>query len=291
MHLYQKLLSLALLFLLSGCFASQGEVTVLQGDIDEVKTRTFRIEKDLAAIRSTTREDLEKQAAGVREETARLKKSNTDFQEGLQKELETFRKGTADLQATLDAAKVDMRVLTGKIDEMALQVKKPADDLTFLREDLDRRLAALDERLKKLEKESQDLEKKGAAKKEAESPDAVYQQGLKALKEGNPLQARDLMTKFIELFPSHELVPNVRYWIGEAYYSEKNYEQAILEFQQLIKDYPGKGKVPAAMLKQAMAFKELGDAKSARFVYGRLLEEYPSAPEAKIAKDKLKELK
>jgi TolA-binding protein len=45
------------------------------------------------------------------------------------------------------------------------------------------------------------------------------------------------------------------------------------------------------MLKQAMAFKELGDVKSARYVLKKLIEDFPFAEEVKTAKEKLKEYK
>jgi tol-pal system protein YbgF len=99
------------------------------------------------------------------------------------------------------------------------------------------------------------------------------------------------LTKFIGLYPNHELAANAHYWLGETYYTEKTYDQAVLEFEKVIKNYPGKEKVPAAMLKQAMAFKGLGDVTSARYVLNKLLESYPHSEEAGLAKVKLKELK
>ena len=152
------------------------------------------------------------------------------------------------------------------------------------------RLTAIDERLKKLEKGFEETEKKAAAKEEMRSPEALYQQGLSNLKGGNPQQARELFTRFITAFPKHELTANALYWVGETYYSEKKYDQAILEFQEVIKNFPGKEKVPAAMLKQGMAFKELGDVKSARYLYKKLLEDFPASDEARVAKEKLKAL-
>ena len=87
------------------------------------------------------------------------------------------------------------------------------------------------------------------------------------------------------------MAANAHYWLGETYYNEKKYDQAVLEFQEVIKKFPGKEKVPAAMLKQGMAFKEMGDAKSARYLFKKLIEQFPTADETKIAKEKLKDLK
>ena len=84
---------------------------------------------------------------------------------------------------------------------------------------------------------------------------------------------------------------NAHYWIGETYYSEKNYEPAILSFQEVIKNYPTKEKVPAAMLKQSLAFKAINDIKSAKYVLKKLMDGYPKSDEAKKAKELLKEIK
>ena len=45
------------------------------------------------------------------------------------------------------------------------------------------------------------------------------------------------------------------------------------------------------MLKQAMAFNEINDAKSAKFVLKKLLEGFPKSEEAKKAKELLKVIK
>jgi len=260
---------------LSAC-ASRETVDNVQRDMDEMKTRMFKMEKDIGGMRSEAKEGIDK--------------TIKDFQN----EMDNLRKGGADLQATLDSAKVDMQVLTGKVDDVRLLAQKPAEDLALLKEDTDRRLTAMEERLLKLDKSFEELQKAVAEAKTREmeqSPDALYQRGLDTLKGGDPQKAREYFTKFIELFPKHELTANARYWLGETYYHEKKYDQAILEFQEVIKNYPGKEKVPAAMLKQAMAFKELGDTKSARYVYKKLIEDSPHTDEARIAKEKLKELK
>ena len=52
-----------------------------------------------------------------------------------------------------------------------------------------------------------------------------------------------------------------------------------------------KEKVVAAMLKQAMAFNEIKDPKSAKFVLKKLIEGFPKSDEAKKAKVMLKEIK
>ena len=265
----------AALLVLAGC-ATKSDLSSLQDDLDEMKTRTLRIDKEMAGVHEEVREGLEKNL------------------KGFQKDIDSLRKTTADMQANLDGTKVDMQVLSGRVDELAQQSMKPADELALIKEDTTRRQTTVDGRLDKLEKGLSDLQKQLAdlVNRESEkTPDAIYQRGIDAFKAGDLPKAREQFSRFIELFPNHELTANAHYWLGETYYSDKVYDQAILEFEKVIKNFPTKGKVPAALLKQGMAFKELGDTKSARFVFKKLIENYPLSDEVKLAKEKLRELK
>jgi len=275
MRISRKGLTVLSLLVLTGC-ASQGDVEVMQHDVDELKSRYFNLEKDFGVLKNETREGVDK--------------SLKDYQI----EIESLRKGTADLQASLESAKVDMQVMAGKVDDANLQAKKPSEDISLLKEDLERRLTALEGKIANLEKNSDEQQKKmteSSAKQAELSPEALYQQGLDLVKGGDTQKGREILTRFVEKNPNHELAANAHYWIGESHYTEKSYDLAILEFEKVIKNYPGKEKAPAAMLKQAMAFKALGDVKSAKYVFGKLIESFPRSVEAVTARSKLKDLK
>jgi tol-pal system protein YbgF len=274
------LTSLAMLTLV-GC-ASQGDLESVRRDADEMKGRIFTLDKGLSEVRGEVKEGVEKSLAGYRQTLVALQRDV----EAYQKEMAAIRKGGADVQATLDSARVDMQLLTGKVDDVRILAQKPADDIALLKEDTSKRLAALDERLSRLEKGLAEQQKK--ATELQQTPEALYQQGFETMKAADVAKARELFSKFLELYPKHKLAANAHYWLGETYYSEKNFEQAILEFQEVIKNFPEKEKVPAAMLKQGMAFKEMGDSKSSVYILKKLVEEYPKSEEAKVAKEKLR---
>jgi tol-pal system protein YbgF len=264
-----------------GC-ASQADLESVRRDSDEMKSRLFALDKGLGEVRGEVKEGVEKSLSGYRERLDVLQKEV----EGYQKDMASIRKGGADLQATLDSARVDMQLLTGKVDDLRIQAQKPADDLALLKDDTGKRLALIEERLTKLEQGIAEQQKKSAELQQ--TPEALYQQGLDAMKAGEPGKARELFSKFLDQYPKHKLAANAHYWLGETYYSQKNFEQAILEFQEVIKNFPEKDKVPAAMLKQGMAFKEMGDSKSSLYIYKKLTEEFPKSEEAKIAREKLR---
>ncbi len=268
-HCYPYLL---LTFIILGGCASTGSVEAVRRDVDETKTRIYTLEKEL----STAREG--------------EKTFKADFA--------ALRKTDADLQANLDSFKSDLQVFVGKLDDQGVAVKKPAEELARYREDSDRRIVALEDRIVKLQVALDELNKRmkegtlgGSTTSGETASDSLYLKGLETFKTGDMPGARNQLTQFIEKNQNHELIPNARYWIGETYYGEKNYEQAILEFQEVIKLYPKKEKAPAAMLKQALSFKALKDLKSTQYLLKRLTTDYPKSEEAKKAKVLLKQLK
>lgn len=274
---YLNTLLFLLVLCLTGC-ASQGSLDNVRNDVDSLKTRLFAMERDVA----TLREESQTSVGAI--------------EKGFKSDVAAVRKMSADIQATIDSTKNEMLDLSGKLDDTNISVKKPAEDLARYREDADKRIIALEERILKQQGQLDSFSKKIAElsklkKEEAGPADSLYLKGLDSLKAGDVVTARDQFTRFLDQNPKHELAANANYWIGETYYSEKNYESAILSYQEVIKSFPGKEKVVAAMFKQATAFNAIKDTKSARFVLKKLIEGFPKSEEAKKAKVMLKEIK
>ncbi len=222
-----------LLFLaLSGC-ATQGSLDATRNDVDTLKTRIISLERELGGTRE---ESVERLGA---------------FEKSNQADVAAVRKLLADFQARSQSTREELNTLNARMDEMRQ-----------FREDADKSIISLQDSIAKLQAANDTLSKQiaGLAQQENEfvvsSPEALYNKGLKTYKSGDMPSSRKLFRKFIELYPHHVLASNALYWIGESYYSEKNYDQAILSFQDMIKKYPRNEKTPAAMLEQAMAFKE-----------------------------------
>lgn len=102
--------------------------------------------------------------------------------------------------------------------------------------------------------------------------------------------ARQQFQGFMRQYPQSSMADSALYWIGECYYSEKQYQNSIETFQQVLNRYPSGNKTPNAMLKQAAAFQQIGDRTAARILYERLIDQFPKSPQAQIAKQKLKQM-
>ncbi len=122
-------------------------------------------------------------------------------------------------------------------------------------------------------------------------PAAEYNEALRIFNEGKIFpKARLLFNRFISRNPIHELADDAQYWIGESYFEEKNFERAILAFNKVQVDYANGDKAPDALLKEALAFLNLGDKASARELMGRVVQKYPDSAAAAKATERLKSL-
>lgn len=97
--------------------------------------------------------------------------------------------------------------------------------------------------------------------------------------------------RFLKDFPSTSLAPNAHYWMGESYFSQKDYPHAAQAFQKVVNDHPRSEKVPSALFKMGVVTAEAGDLPKARGYLRRVIEDYSTSDEAKLAKNKLAEIR
>ena len=87
-----------------------------------------------------------------------------------------------------------------------------------------------------------------------------------------------------------DLASNAQYWLGEVSYAQKNYEQAVQEFDKVISNYPKSFKLATAHLKKGMALIELGQKNSGVRELREVVKRYPGTEEERRARAKLKDM-
>ncbi|HEX3034202.1 MAG TPA: tol-pal system protein YbgF [Thermodesulfobacteriota bacterium] len=122
------------------------------------------------------------------------------------------------------------------------------------------------------------------------SSPSLYTQGYTNLSQGNYKEARGQFKSFISENPNSPEAVDALYWIAESYYREGKFEEAILELQRFIDTYPQDAKVPLAFLKQGLSLINIGRKEEAKLFLQTLIDKFPESEEAKIAREKLKEL-
>ncbi len=76
--------------------------------------------------------------------------------------------------------------------------------------------------------------------------------------------------------PDSKMADDAQYWIGESHYVQRDYNRAILEFNDVL-SYRRGDRIAAALLRQAQAFHAIGDKTDARLILQKLVSDYPSA--------------
>ena len=116
----------------------------------------------------------------------------------------------------------------------------------------------------------------------------LYEKAYSSYQQGDFKNARKLFEEYIEKFPKGKWIGQAYFWIGESYFKEKKYEEAILSYQKLIELRGWHPLKPTAMFKQAQAFKALGDIEAYKILLKKVINQYPNSKEAEKAKKLLK---
>jgi tol-pal system protein YbgF len=122
------------------------------------------------------------------------------------------------------------------------------------------------------------------------SPQEVYAMARSDYLKGNFQLAIEGFGMYQEHFSNSPLVDNALYWIGECYFSQEKYEEAIARFDDLILSYPAGDKIAAAYLKKGISLSRLERTDEALAVLKLMVSKFPLEEEANIAQQKIHEL-
>jgi tol-pal system protein YbgF len=118
------------------------------------------------------------------------------------------------------------------------------------------------------------------------NPEEEYNAALATFRSREHGQAVLDFIDFIAKYPKHTLAGNAQYWIGEAYWAQRDYRQALVEFDK-VSEY-GPAKAPDALVKIGLCHVRLRDVPRAQQAWQRVLREYPKSEAAILAQSLLR---
>ncbi len=124
----------------------------------------------------------------------------------------------------------------------------------------------------------------------APSADTLYSNGLRDITSGKYDLARSEFQDYLKYYSDTDLASNAQFYLGEIAYSQKNYEQAVGEYEKVLNNYPKSFKLAPARLKKGMALIELGQKPGGVRELREVVKRYPGTEEDRRARAKLKEL-
>ena len=114
-----------------------------------------------------------------------------------------------------------------------------------------------------------------------------YLQALTFHQNGENEKSIELFRQLLEEDRYDELADNAQYWIGECYYSMKQYRHAIVEFEKVF-TFKQTNKDDDAQFKLGLCYLSLGDREKALDEFQRLLDYYPQSEFISNAKQLMK---
>jgi len=139
----------------------------------------------------------------------------------------------------------------------------------------------------------------------APGPDDLYQAAYIDFTKGAYPLAMEGFGEFLRRFPDNPKAGAAQYWIGEARFSmahgyanegqadksKQALEQAVQEFRKVVANYPRSDKAPTAIYKEALALVELNQPDQALSRLQYLVDNFPSAEETPLARERLAALR
>jgi TolA-binding protein len=95
---------------------------------------------------------------------------------------------------------------------------------------------------------------------------------------------------FLEEYQEHHLIQEVLFIRGECFMEQEKYFDALKEFSMILQDFPSGNRVPASLLRMAIAYESIGEREIAGGIVRRLIREHPYSEEAAVAQDRFGEL-
>lgn len=195
----------------------------------------------------------------------------------------------AGLSQRLDGIESQVRDLRGQVQELAHAIDESNSRQRNLYQDLDRRLRALETGT------AGGAAAGGAAGSQpgglAPSGREAYDHAFNLLQQGQYDQAEAAFSDYLGKHPTGPLTDNAEYWLGETRYVSRDFPGAVGAFQKVVNDFPKSQKVPGALLKMGYSYYELSKWTQARQSLEKVAKSYPQSTEARLARDRLKQMK
>lgn len=211
----------------------------------------------------------------LREDVTTLQQQVTTLQQGMNNSTSKIKLGQADIGARMDEMEINTQKVAAQADENNAKLEKSNLRVDNLETSVSARLQALEAK---------------AAAEIAVSSETMYDTAYTDYTKGNFDLAILGFRDYLQKFPAGTLADSAQYWIGESFFSQKKYDQAIGEFNRVINTYPQSNKIMYAKLKIAFSQALMGNKDLALKSLDEVIEKYPDTEAAKAALGKKKEL-
>jgi TolA-binding protein len=244
-----------LVLLVTSCFYMKSEGDAVKREVDELKQK---LSGDLAKA-----------------ETERVK-----LQKIMEQATALLTRNSADVGAQVERIQSKVDKLSGQMDLVEATVRE-----------LQQRTAEFQA---KVDVKLEGLQTGGGTAKAPpvpENKDELFQQAQNKISAGDHQEGRRLLRHFIERNPSDTRIDRAQLVLGDSYFSEQKFAQAIVEYKKIVEQFKQSSIVPDALYKIGMAFYQLKFCTDADLFLSQLIKRHKTHAQASRAEKVLQLIK
>jgi tol-pal system protein YbgF len=189
-----------------------------------------------------------------------------------------LRRSLLELQTQIEQMRGDLQRMTGQNEQLTRAVTE-----------MQQRQGEIDDRLKKSEPSKVSVDGREFSADPREKAD--FEAALGIFRGGQFAQAQTAFAEFVKRYPQSGYNASALFWLGNAQYATRNYNEAIANFRSMLSLAPDHAKAPEAVLSIANCQIELKDTRAARRTLEDLTKAYPQSEAAQAGRERLSRLR
>lgn len=235
-----------------------------------------------------------------KDELVELKAEVLVLQKQLRDIQESTDKNSAQVATLLNQVVDNISVTRRDIGDTRSVVNRSLSDITGNTGSMSQQLTQLNERfnvtdtrIERLEvkiKELKDIFGTGGVILNCDNGDQQFNQAYADYLRGNYQLAIAQFRNYTKCFEKTEKAGNAQYFVADAFFKMMEFKGAVVEFDNLLRDYPSNNKIATALLKKGNAQLKVELRKEGEETLRLLMQTYPGTPEAKEAEDIVNQL-
>ncbi len=121
-------------------------------------------------------------------------------------------------------------------------------------------------------------------------PDTLYETAFRDKMGGKPDMALKEFGDYVTLYHDTDKAPSAQFWIGQIFFEQRDFPNAVKAFDQVLEQFPPNNKTPEAMLKKGQALVLMDKRTDGATEFRQILTKFPRSEIAPKACSELKAL-
>ena len=269
-----RLLPLVVLVATAGCFATRGDVRIVQSDISSLRAEILKNQLEQRDALTQTMRMLQVASDSLSKVSART----VSIQGDMRGDMRAIREQMLQVQTLLGQSQATIARLRSEIESRsaAAVVAPPVGTVPPSVPPASGRTPppAVD-----------------SVAARAPGPNQLYTDGRDQLTRGSSATARIYFQELLTNYPASDYAPDAQFWIAESFAKEKNLPAADAAYAAVVSAHPTSPKAPTALYKRAQLVLQQGSTPQARQLLEQVIARYPRSDEAELAAEQLKTLR